>query len=100
MVSDPGFRTLSTSCILQDRNSLSTGSWCWSLVPAQEQSKEVERVVTASDGGWGGGGGLDLWGWEGRLDARSFVRMDGWTEIPPSVLQDIVPFGSAALPKF
>ena len=54
MVSDPGFRTLSTSCILQDRNSLSTGSWCWSLVPPQEESKEVERVVTASDGGWGG----------------------------------------------
>ena len=34
------------------------------------------------------------WGLEGadRTDARSLGRM----EIPPSVLQDIVPFGSAA----
>ncbi len=31
-----------------------------------------------------------------RTFVRSFVRTDGWTEILPCVLWDIVPFGTAA----
>ena len=54
--------------------------------------------------GAGVGGGWTLRGPDGRTYGRSFVRSlvrtdgrtDGRTEIPPSVLQDIVPFGSAA----
>ena len=42
--------------------------------------------------GDGVGGGWTL----GGPDGRSFPQTDGRTEIPPSVLQDIVPFGSAA----
>ena len=65
--------------------------------------------VSKGVGGWGleraeglgpGGGGWTLRGRpdgrsDGRSLVRSFVRSDG-RKIHPSVLQDIVPFGSAA----
>ena len=50
--------------------------------------------VSKGLGGWGldgsGAGGTR------RTFARSFVCSYGWTEIPPSVLKDIISFGSAA----
>ena len=51
-------------------------------------------------GGWGLEGAEGLGSGEGGLDprgtGRTLVPSDGRTENPPSVLQDIVPFGSVA----
>ena len=46
--------------------------------------------------GLGSGGGWTLRGRDRRSFFWTFFRLFGGTEIPPSVLQDIVSFGSAA----